>query len=176
MRKSISGKDGTDGVDGKDGVGVKSASINDAGAFQNCFSIAEINYNATDCKYIDKSFGGVGALNGVKIKIGANVKIIPENLFNCAFYMSFQPNITSVEFAVGSVCESIGANAFYGCDMLYKVYYGNTEEQWNAISIADGNSALTNSDNRYIYSETEPAEAGNYWHYVDGEAVEWAQA
>lgn len=90
-----------------------------AGAFQNCFSIAEINYNATDCKYIDKSFGGVGALNGVKIKIGA------------------------------------------------------TEEQWNKISIAAGNSALTNSDNIYIYSETEPAEAGNYWHYVDGEAVEW---
>jgi hypothetical protein len=25
----------------------------------------------------------------------------------------------------------------------------------------------------YYYSETEPSEPGNYWHYVDGEATPW---
>jgi hypothetical protein len=26
---------------------------------------------------------------------------------------------------------------------------------------------------RYYYSETEPTEPGNYWHYVDGVPTPW---
>ena len=26
----------------------------------------------------------------------------------------------------------------------------------------------------YFYSEIEPTESGNYWHYVDGEPTIWA--
>ena len=62
--------------------------------------------------------------------------------------------------------------AFDQCDSLETVYYGGTEEEWNAIVMNNNNDALTNA-NRYYYSETAPSEAGNYWHYVDGEATIW---
>jgi hypothetical protein len=28
---------------------------------------------------------------------------------------------------------------------------------------------------RYYYSETEPTEEGNFWHWVDGEVVVWGK-
>ena len=67
---------------------------------------------------------------------------------------------------------SIGRYAFEDCDSLSKVYYGGAAEGWANISIDDWNSDLT-SATRYYYSETRPTQAGNYWHYVDGEIVEW---
>ncbi|MDE5584552.1 MAG: leucine-rich repeat protein [Ruminococcus sp.] len=38
----------------------------------------------------------------------------------------------------------IGENAFYDCTNLTDIYYSGTEEQWRAISIADGNESLEN--------------------------------
>ena len=70
---------------------------------------------------------------------------------------------------------SIGAYAFYNCSGLKTVYYKGTAEQWDKISINDGNGCLTNAT-RYYYSETEPTfnsdgteYDGNYWRYdTDG--------
>ena len=68
---------------------------------------------------------------------------------------------------------SIDYKTFYGCSGLKTIYYGGSANEWSAISISSGNSPLTNAT-RYYYSETEPAEAGNYWHYgTDGEPVIW---
>ncbi len=68
---------------------------------------------------------------------------------------------------------SIGANAFSSCRSLESVYYAGTAEDWAGISInSNGNSYLTNAT-RYYYSETEPVEEGNYWHYVDGVVTVW---
>ncbi|MBQ3427703.1 MAG: leucine-rich repeat protein [Clostridia bacterium] len=37
---------------------------------------------------------------------------------------------------------SIGSNAFYNAESLEKIYYGGTEEQWNAINIGSNNNYL----------------------------------
>ena len=67
---------------------------------------------------------------------------------------------------------SIGDWVFHDCDSLSSVYYGGTEEEWSGISIGSWNSNLTGAT-RYYYSETEPVEEGNFWHYVGGEIVIW---
>ena len=52
-----------------------------------------------------------------------------------------------------------------------KIYYSGTSYTWDEITI-DGGSPLTTAP-RYYYSENQPTEAGNYWHYVDGLPVIW---
>lgn len=66
-------------------------------------------------------------------------------------------------------------NAFNGCTRLSKVYYKGSAEQWGAITIFNStgsNDYLLNAT-RYYYSESKPQAEGNYWHYVDGDIIEW---
>ena len=64
---------------------------------------------------------------------------------------------------------TIQNNVFLYCSSLTKVYYTGNESEWNSIS---GNDQLS-SQIKYFYSETEPTDIGNFWHYVEGVVVEW---
>ena len=44
------------------------------------------------------------------------------------------------------------------------MYYAGKEDEWNNITIESMDDVLT-SATIYYYSETEPIEDGNYWHY-----------
>ena len=102
-------------------------------------------------------------------------------------------NLCSV--VIGNSVTSIGDSAFSGCSILTSVtlgrqiknigyaaftntnittvYYAGTQTEWELININHvGNAKLTNAT-RYYYSETEPTEQGNYWHYVDGVVTIW---
>ena len=46
--------------------------------------------------------------------------------------------------ALPDTLTAIGRNAFSGCTALTNVFFEGTAAQWNAITIADGNEALTN--------------------------------
>lgn len=73
-----------------------------------------------------------------KVYIASSVKNIGENAFaNCT-------NLTKVY--IGSSVESIGKNAFDGCTGLTDVYFEGTEQQWQEIVIASGNTALTDAE------------------------------
>lgn len=71
----------------------------------------------------------------------------------------------------------IESNVFNNCKQLSAVYYMGTASDWDlryrngAISYI-GNDYLKNAT-RYYYSETQPTEQGNYWHYVDGVPTIW---
>ncbi len=67
---------------------------------------------------------------------------------------------------------NITSCAFFRCDNLANIYYIGTAEEWSAIAIGDDNDPLT-SATVYFYSETEPTEMGNYWHYVEGIPTVW---
>ena len=76
---------------------------------------------------------------------------------------------------IGNNVSSIESSAFNNCTGLKSVYYKGTAEEWNNITIYNNNSEnapLINAT-RYYYSETQPTEEGNYWHYVDGKIVVW---
>ncbi|MDE6618083.1 MAG: leucine-rich repeat protein [Clostridiales bacterium] len=63
--------------------------------------------------------------------------------------------------------EHIGYSVFLNCPDTVNVYYCGSEQQWNAIEIENGNTAIINAT-KYFYSETE-IEGVNCWHYgADG--------
>ena len=62
----------------------------------------------------------------------------------------------------------------FGGSNIKDVYYGGTQEEWNAIEFEVDTYELQDAT-IYYYSETQPTEAGNYWHYAaDGVTpVKW---
>ena len=64
-------------------------------------------------------------------------------------YRAFDNCHSLTSIAIPASVSTIGASAFYGCDGLKDVYYGGSAEQWNAISIDDGNEALTGATIHY---------------------------
>ncbi len=98
-------------------------------AFSNCTGLTEINFNATAMNDLSGSyyyppnvFNNAGSDgDGITVNVGANVTKIPSYLF----YANESAKIATVNFASGSVCESIGASAFYNCYSLTSVTIGN---------------------------------------------------
>ena len=101
-------------------------------AFFNCRALTEINYNATaandlsEDNYVFYNAGQDG--EGITVNIGANVTKIPSYIFYPHNNMDCLPNITTVNFAEGSVCESIGNYAFRSCSSLTSVNFGNNSQ------------------------------------------------
>ncbi|MBQ7323312.1 MAG: leucine-rich repeat domain-containing protein, partial [Clostridia bacterium] len=103
--------------------------------------------------------------NLTSIVIGNSVTSIGLSAFeNCA-------NLTSV--VIGDSVTSIDDLAFDYCKSLTSVYYKGLEKDWKKISIGYFyNDNLINAT-RYYYSENQPTEEGNYWHYVNGRIAIW---
>lgn len=95
-------------------------------AFSDCTVLTEINYNATavndfsSTNYIFRNAGNSGA--GITVNVGANVTRIPDWMF-CPSVLSYSyiPNIIAVNFAEGSVCETIGGASFWQCSSLISI-------------------------------------------------------
>lgn len=113
---------------------------------------------------------GIGSCTQTDIVIsfynGKDVTTIAERAFASCYYF------TSV--TIGNGVTSIGDYAFYYCDSLMNVYYKGTASDWKKISIESYNGYLTGAT-CYYYSETQPTDSDNYWHYdTDGKfPVAW---
>ena len=98
-------------------------SIGDS-AFNNCSSLTEINYNAVavnDFAQSNSIFHSAGQNGvGVSVNVGANVTRLPNYMFSSGVY-NYVANITTVNFAEGSVCTSIGDSAFDDCSSLTSI-------------------------------------------------------
>ncbi|MCD8206865.1 MAG: leucine-rich repeat domain-containing protein, partial [Bacteroidales bacterium] len=147
-------------------------------AFYNCTALTLIYFNAVAMDGLSSSnhvFSYAGQSgSGITFIIGSSVTEIPAYLFYPYSSSSYNPLITTIIFEENSQCTRIDNNAFNNCYSITYVYYSGTASDWSNISIGSSNSYLT-SATRYYYSETEPAEDGNYWHYVDGEIVVWTR-
>ncbi|MBP3605845.1 MAG: leucine-rich repeat protein [Clostridia bacterium] len=144
------------------------------------------NYNGENYEIYDYAFYNCTSLTSVTI--GNGVTSIGSDAFNgCTNLTSVViPNSVTIigtraflgctslaSITIPDSVTSIGSYAFYGCSSLTSVYYNGTEGEWSEISIGSSNSSLTNAT-RYYYSETEPTEEGNYWHYDEnGEITVW---
>ncbi|MCD7729111.1 MAG: choice-of-anchor I family protein [Clostridia bacterium] len=96
-------------------------------AFYGCSALTEIYYNAASVTLAASNYvfykAGQGA-NGIAVTIGKDVTSIPDYLFNpYSVYATYAPNLTSVTFEDGSICESIGERAFAMCDKLTSVSF-----------------------------------------------------
>lgn len=98
----------------------------DKHAFYNCPALTEINFNAKAVNDFDSNnsvftYAGQNG-SGITVNIGANVTKIPAYLFYpYSGNSKYIPKIVTVNFAEGSVCETIGEWAFYNCDSLTSV-------------------------------------------------------
>ena len=85
--------------------------------------------------------------------------------------LSFE-GMTSV--IIGKNVSDIYYKAFINCKNLTTVYYKGSAADWTRIQIYNDNNYLKNAV-RYYYSEEEPTDNGNYWHYVDGVVTVWVK-
>ena len=93
------------------------------GAFNGCRGITEIRLDAAAMNDLSSSnsvFLIGNNENGVKLVIGKNVTKIPAHLFHPES-SNYAPNITSIEFESGSVCEVIGNYAFSNLSNLTEI-------------------------------------------------------
>lgn len=121
-------------------------------AFYYCTSLTELYFNATSCAIWDGGnvFADMGAdVAGVTVTIGANVKSIPARLFQFDPYYSEAPKIVKLNFEEGSICGTIGWNAFKDCKSLAEIYYPGTEDAWKAIAIYEGNEIIQSATIHY---------------------------
>ena len=136
-------------------------SIGDS-AFEGCSSLTSVVIPDSVTTIGDYAFSSCKSLTSIEIP--DRVTSIGEGLFSgCS-------SLTSIE--IPDSVTSIGNYAFSGCSSL-EVYYKGTQNEWNEINIGKENQYLTNAT-RYYYSESQPTEEGNFWHYgANGEIEVW---
>lgn len=92
------------------------------------------------------------------------VKTIEENAFEGCSAMK--------TIVLPATLTSIQDSGFMGCSSLKSIFFCGTEEQFDAIEIADSNEPIIDA-NVYFYCETEPSEDGAFWHYENGSPIIW---
>ena len=103
--------------------------------FYNCDSIINVTVPYSVVNLNDSSFYDCDVLKKVVLSDGVII-IGQEAFYTCG-------NITDVR--IGKETQLIKENAFYGCNKIETVYYPGTPEEWNEITILDGNDSLKNA-------------------------------
>lgn len=141
------------------------------------------DYNGRPYSVYDYAFYNYDNITGVYIPNGIyigdyafarcyNLKTVAVNSNSIQEYeFSGCDNLESI--IIGADPDRIDINAFAYCEKLTSVYYCGTADEWSEIRIEFGNENLT-AATLYFFSESKPADEGNYWHYdAEGNAVAW---
>lgn len=125
-------------------------------AFQCCSDLTEIVIPDGVMRIDDSAFQMSG-LTKIELSNTSALSSVGNSAFN-------QTKITYM--IIPSGLEEIGMYAFSACDSLTTVYYGGeSETDWNNISIGVNNSSLI-SARKYYYRSGQPTVYGYFWHYV----------
>ncbi len=131
-------------------------------SFESCAKLTEIKLGSGIDKIPFMAFSKCSGLKTVNIPEG--VSVIEENAFE---------DCTSMKTVVlPSTLTSVQDSGFLGCSSLVSIFFAGTEEQFDAIEVADSNDALLDAE-VYFYSEVKPDGDGMYWHYEKGNPVIW---
>ena len=141
-------------------------SVTEAGdhCFENCLNLASVTLS-TGLKVIEEGlFKNCDSLVHIEI---------PEGVETTKFgIVELADNVKSITFP--STITSLGNQTFFYNWGIDSFFLKISPEKWanileSYVNDYDGIDRPT----VYYYSETEPAEAGNYWHYVDGVPTIW---
>ena len=123
-------------------------------AFDGCTELSSITIPESVSKINSYAFRGTGLKN---IKIPEGVITIGDYAFTSCLKLEYI-------LIDGTTLKTVGKNVTSSCPQARRIYYKGTITEWNAISINSTNAAPFNQL-PYIYSETQPTQEGNYWHY-----------
>ncbi len=102
-------------------------------AFGYCSALVRVQLSEALTSLGSKAFYGCTALTDIVIPDG--ITTLKSNVFAHCYAL------TSITLPAG--LTAIGQSAFYSCSALEAVWFGGSQEQWDAISMEEGNSCLT---------------------------------
>lgn len=112
------------------------------GAFQSCVNLANITLSDSIRSIELYTFDSCNNLTSITLPDG--ITTIGSNAFsNCN-------KLTSI--TLPRSITTIGLIAFLNCSALTDVYFAGTQSEWEAITIDEGNDALTNATIHYNYT------------------------
>lgn len=110
--------------------------------------------------------------NGSNESFALQRLIIPDSVIGVdAEAFRYCYNLYSVVF--GTNVEYIASGAFRDSSELETIYFKGTKEEWENVSIDSSYNHYLLSAKRYYYSEEQPMDGGDYWHYVEGAITVW---
>lgn len=133
-------------------------------AFYSCDSLTVLHLPDSLVTIEDDAFCRCDSLTTIVFTLNSNLQYTGQNSF------SYCENLTKV--VIPKSLKSISATTFFNYSMITIYYQGNLAE-WENVHVDVNNFNDNELENIHFYSETQPAEEGNYWHYVDGLPVAW---
>ena len=130
--------------------------INELGvsSFEGCTHLQTLKLGKGLTSIPYRCFYGATELGALDIPEG--VTVIEENAFS---------SCTSMQIIVlPSTLTMVEDSAFLDASSLAAVFFRGTEEQFDAMDISENNDELLNAK-VYFYSESQPTESGDFWHY-----------
>ena len=126
-------------------------------SFGGCSSLTDVNLSNNTLRIVTEAFRDT-AITFLEV---------PEGCISLAYKAFVNTSIESI--VLPSTLDNVEYHIFDGSP-LKEVFFRGTEEQCLQElkdQVAEVGATL------YYYSETEPTEEGNFWHYVDGKPVIW---